>query len=121
MLLLKLIAIGITTGAGLLQIILKPQTPDSRDRTHAWLQRCLVCLMILGAVVATVLIVLDERQSVQREHTEQLLLRGIESIGTIKYSRNREGQVAGVKIELKAHVAAKSNTSDVSIAIDKTK
>jgi len=63
MLLLKLIAIGITAGAGLLQIKLQPLTRGSQNKSHARLRLCLVSLIILGAIVAAALIISDDRQA----------------------------------------------------------
>ncbi len=53
----------------------------------------------------------------QREH--ELTLRGIESIGTIKYHRDASGKISGVVIELQAHAAASASaTADLSSAGD---
>ncbi|MBX9905502.1 MAG: hypothetical protein K2Y31_14205 [Burkholderiales bacterium] len=53
----------------------------------------------------------------QREH--ELTLRGIESIGTIKYDRDAKGKISGVVIELQAHAAASASaTADISTAGD---
>lgn len=41
------------------------------------------------------------KQYDQLQHSNQLMLRGIESIGTIKYDRDAAGNVRGVVIELK--------------------
>jgi hypothetical protein len=38
----------------------------------------------------------------EQQRVQELVLRGIESIGTIKYSRDSSGKVVGVVVELRA-------------------
>jgi hypothetical protein len=57
----------------------------------------------------------------ERKRVEQLLLRGVESIGTIKYNRDSAGKITGIIIDLKAKIEAQSKTSDVSIVVDNVK
>lgn len=47
----------------------------------------------------------------ERIRVEDLLLRGIESVGTIKYQRDITGKVIGVKIDLRGAVTATSTVS----------
>ena len=63
MLLLKLLAIGIATGAGLLQIGLGYKWRDRRTKANIRIRRGLIGMMILGAIVAGVLVAVDDRQS----------------------------------------------------------
>jgi len=53
----------------------------------------------------------------ERKRIEGLMLRGIESIGTIKYNRDHEGNVKGVVIDLKAHVQGESSTSTIRLDV----
>lgn len=57
----------------------------------------------------------------ERKRVEQLVLRGIESYGTIKYNRDSEGHISGIVIELKANIAGQSNAPKVSHDVDKDK
>jgi hypothetical protein len=57
-------------------------------------------------------------ESEQRRRVEQLILRGIESVGTIKYNRDAAGNVSGVEILLKANVRATSSTPQIKIELD---
>ena len=58
--------------------------------------------------------------SAERARVEQLLLRGIESLGTVTYERDEAGRVVGVRVELNARVEASSNTSSVDLNIKNT-
>ena len=49
--------------------------------------------------------------SVERERINELTLRGIESIGTIKYQRDSSGKILGVVIELKGAATASATAS----------
>ena len=52
----------------------------------------------------------------ERRRVEELVLRGIESVGNIKYSRDESGKVVGVVIELKASAAASATaTGDLTV------
>lgn len=52
----------------------------------------------------------------ERRRVAELVLRGIESIGYIKYSRDASGKVLGVVIELKGSAAASATSkSDLTI------
>lgn len=47
---------------------------------------------------------------------EELVLRGIESVGNIKYSRDASGKVVGVVIELKGSASASATaTGDLTV------
>jgi hypothetical protein len=52
----------------------------------------------------------------ESERVNQLILRGIESIGTIKYSRNSNGKIVGVIIELSGN--ASGNVTATSTLTD---
>lgn len=54
-----------------------------------------------------------KRDAEERKRVEWLVLRGIESIGHIKYSRDSNGDVIGVVIELKASSSANASASAV--------
>lgn len=47
----------------------------------------------------------------ERARVENLILRGIEDVGNIKYSRDSSGKVLGVAIELRGHANAQSTAS----------
>lgn len=53
----------------------------------------------------------------EQQRVQELVLRGIESIGTIKYSRDSSGKVVGVVVELRAsgsvNAAATAGLSDI--------
>ena len=52
----------------------------------------------------------------ERRRVEELVLRGIESIGNIKYSRDASGKVVGVVIELKGSASANATaTGDLTV------
>jgi hypothetical protein len=52
----------------------------------------------------------------ERRRVEELVLRGIESIGDIKYSRDPSGKVVGVVVELKGSASAKATaTGDLTV------
>lgn len=47
----------------------------------------------------------------EAERVNQLVLRGIESIGTIKYSRDSFGKIVGVEIELSGSASANATAT----------
>ena len=48
----------------------------------------------------------DSKASAEEaERVNQLIFRGIESIGTIQYSHDNSGKIVGVKIELSGHAS----------------
>lgn len=49
--------------------------------------------------------------AVERRRVEELVLRGIESVGNIKYSRDASGKVVGVVIELKGSASASASAT----------
>jgi len=52
----------------------------------------------------------------ERMRMEELVLRGIESVGNIKYSRDASGKVVGVVIELKGSATASATaTGDLTV------
>ena len=52
----------------------------------------------------------------ERRRVEELVLRGIESVGNIKYSRDASGKVVGVVIELKGSASASATaTGDLTV------
>ncbi len=52
----------------------------------------------------------------ERRRVEDLVLRGIESVGNIKYSRDESGKVVGVVIELKGSASASATaTGDLTV------
>jgi len=63
MILIKIIAILITTGAGLLQIGLEHKWHDKRTKKHKTIRSFLLLLMIVGFLSASILVVYDDRQS----------------------------------------------------------
>ena len=115
MLLLKLIAIGIATGAGLLQIKLQPQTPSSRNRNRARLQRCLIGLMILGAVVAAALIILDDRQSASQIKALTDLKRTADSEASLAVDREKAAK--SDRTELKQEIAKLQSRLDPFLSL----
>lgn len=78
-----------------------------------------VILTVVGAVIGLGITHVYYLQSIsdlktdieERKRTEDLLLRGIESAGTIQYQRDATGKVTGVKIELKGAASATSKAS----------
>lgn len=52
----------------------------------------------------------------ERQRVEELVLRGIESVGDIKYSRDASGKVVGVVVELKGSASASATaTGDLTV------
>lgn len=52
----------------------------------------------------------------ERRRVEELVLRGIESVGDIKYSRDASGKVVGVVVELKGSASASATaTGDLTV------
>lgn len=52
----------------------------------------------------------------ERRRVEELVLRGIESIGDIKYSRDPSGKVVGVFVQLKSSASASATaTGDLTV------
>jgi hypothetical protein len=47
----------------------------------------------------------------ERRRVEDLVFRGIESVGTIQYQRNAAGKVVGVTIELKGAASASASAT----------
>lgn len=76
-----------------------------------------VFLMLVGALIGWgiahfyyVKTLNDMRaEAEEKERIDDLLLRGIESIGTIKYSRDASGKITGVSIELRGGAEASSS------------
>lgn len=52
-----------------------------------------------------------EMDAVERKRIEELMLRGIESVGTIKYQRDSSGKIMGVVIELKGAATSSATAS----------
>ena len=52
-----------------------------------------------------------KRDAAERSRMEELMLRGIESVGTIKYQRDSTGKIMGVAIELKGAATASATAS----------
>lgn len=52
-----------------------------------------------------------ETDVIERKRNYQLLLRGIESIGTVQYQRDAGGNIIGVKIELKGLASTEATAS----------
>lgn len=52
-----------------------------------------------------------KRDAAERGRMEGLMLRGIESVGTIKYQRDSTGKIMGVVIELKGAATASATAS----------
>lgn len=74
-------------------------------------------LLGLGITHAYYLKAIDDLKAdvEERKRAQELMLRGIESIGTITYHRDVGGKVTGVKIELQgAASAAASATGSLS-------
>ncbi|WNB77484.1 hypothetical protein [Methylomonas koyamae] len=54
----------------------------------------------------------DSKASAEEaERVNQLILRGIESIGTIQYSRDNSGKIVSVKIELGGNASGNVNAT----------
>ncbi|NMG36429.1 hypothetical protein GRF61_18430 [Azoarcus sp. TTM-91] len=52
----------------------------------------------------------------ERRRVEELFLRGIESVGNIKYSRDDSGKVMGVVIELRGSASGRATaTGDLTV------
>lgn len=52
----------------------------------------------------------------ERQRMEELFLRGIESVGNIKYSRDGSGKVVGVVVELRGSASASATaTADLTV------
>lgn len=52
----------------------------------------------------------------ERRRMEELVLRGIESVGSIKYSRDATGKIVGVVIELKGSATSSTSaTGDLTV------
>jgi len=52
----------------------------------------------------------------EKKRVDELIFRGIESVGTIKYTRDASGKVKGVVIELRgAAVSNASATGDLTV------
>jgi hypothetical protein len=52
----------------------------------------------------------------ERRRMEELVLRGIESVGNVKYSRDSSGKIVGVVIELKGSATASATaTGDLTV------
>jgi len=49
--------------------------------------------------------------AIERKRIEELMLRGIESVGAIKYQRDASGKITGVVIELKGAATASATAS----------
>lgn len=49
--------------------------------------------------------------ALEKERVDQLILRGIESIGTIKYARDANGNIQSISIELNANASASASGS----------
>lgn len=49
--------------------------------------------------------------AVEQKRIEELMFRGIESVGTIKYQRDASGKIVGVVIELKGAATASATAS----------
>lgn len=79
----------------------------------------LIAGTLLGAVIGWVISAyyyqksLDDAKvsALERERVDQLLLKGIESVGTIKYARDANGNIRGVSIELRADATASTSGS----------
>jgi len=52
-----------------------------------------------------------KEDAVERRRIEELILRGIESVGAIKYQRDPSGKILGVVIELKGAASASAAAS----------
>lgn len=52
-----------------------------------------------------------ERDAAERSRVEELVLRGIESFGTVKYHRDSSGKIMGVVIDLKGAATASATAS----------
>ena len=52
-----------------------------------------------------------KKDALGRKRIEDLMLRGIESVGTIKYQRDSLGNIVGVTIELKGAAVSQANAT----------
>lgn len=51
----------------------------------------------------------------ERRRVDELVFRGIEAVGHLKYSRDASGKVVGVVIELRSHAASEATaTADLT-------
>lgn len=83
-----------------------------------------VILMIVGALIGWAISHFYYVKSLndlkidaeERKRVEELIFRGIESIGTIKYTRDTSGKIKGVVIELRgAAISNASATGDLTV------
>lgn len=88
MIFFKIIAILITTGAGLLQIGLEYRWHDKRTNRHKKVRSLLIFLMVVGFLAASILVFWDDRQSEKQIQTLTALKRSAEKAA--KDSENRE-------------------------------
>lgn len=71
---------------------------------RAWLIRV---LFLVGPIW------LQTMDSIDREHAEQLLFRGLESTGQIHYARGGSGNVTGLDIQLRGSATAGAIASGI--------
>ena len=78
MIFIKIIAMLLTTGAGLLQIGLEYRWHDKRTKKHKRVRSSLILLMIVGFLTASILVTYDDRQSEKQIQTLTDLKNGSE-------------------------------------------
>jgi hypothetical protein len=70
---------------------------------------------LFGWLITHLYYLQSERDSIveakERKRVEELIFRGIESVGTIRYTRDTSGRVVGVIIELKGSAVANSTAT----------
>lgn len=101
---IKIVAILIATGAGLLQIGLEHRWHDKRTKRHKKVRSLLILLMIVGCLTASILVVWDGRQSEKQIQTLTTLKNNAEK-ATID-SENRELKAIEDREKIKADLKA---------------
>jgi hypothetical protein len=88
----KLLALGIAMGAGLLREALEYFWHDRRTKTHKRIRWVLIGLMLVGAVVAGLLVVLDDRQSANQIAKLTELKKGAEKAASDAAAREEDAK-----------------------------
>jgi hypothetical protein len=68
-------------------------------------------IAVLPILAFVVPLALQFADTAERRHTEQLVLRGLESTGTVHYVRDSEGVVTGIDIQLRGSATTGAATS----------
>lgn len=98
---------------------------------HAWFKQASpprdVVLTIAGALIGWLIAhfyyvrALHDMQADanERSRVNELLLRGIEAVGEVKYSRDASGRVVGIVIDLEGNAASQSaGTGNLTVVPD---